>query len=318
MTSETYELLNAWESYADVGSVMVIVGVAGEGVEIAVKFLEKKNERLREWYERHELSIEFVGFVFWVMVVVGLGVEWRGNHKSSGIKEDDRARLTTILDATTRLAGQATERAAVLQSNSTALQLLVEQIRSNNLPINQPISDISGQAVINCRRISGPFWQPAEEVQVGLFESSTPETLHLGALGTLSGTTSHLSTHRVFSDPEKEFVTYAINLSLKGYVAEDGFMLNGHVIKDNSLITVKRFMDNIDTADIILKSFPKEAELLGGGVEVLINGTFKIRFKLLSAQNTDLRPSTRQASFNRVFLKAASGPLAATNNLWGN
>lgn len=96
-TSATSELLISWELYATVGSVMVIVGVAGEGVEIAVKFLEKRNERLRAWYERHALTVEFVGFVFWVMVVIGLMMEWRGNQKSTAIKEDETAELTKEL-----------------------------------------------------------------------------------------------------------------------------------------------------------------------------------------------------------------------------
>jgi len=67
---------------------MVIIGVAGEGVEIGLKLLRNRIRRIGHFFEKHELEIDFVGSVFWILVVIGLGMEWRGNHRASQIKYD--------------------------------------------------------------------------------------------------------------------------------------------------------------------------------------------------------------------------------------
>src|SRR5260221_14525485 len=85
-----------WERIADVGALLVIVGVVGEGLEIAIKVAEHaqpKYPRLKAWIEKpkirnkvnfskwlqwckiHELRIEVFGFIFWALVVLGLVVE---------------------------------------------------------------------------------------------------------------------------------------------------------------------------------------------------------------------------------------------------
>lgn len=129
MTALTSGLLSSWELYADVGLWMVVVGVAGEVVEIGIKhieqgrFLEHRGIQFNEWSKSHALEIEFLGFVFWILVVIGLVMEWRGSHKASGIRQDEIIRLTKTLDSTTMVARDAQLRVAHLTQSNSLLQI---------------------------------------------------------------------------------------------------------------------------------------------------------------------------------------------------
>jgi hypothetical protein len=60
MTAADAASLNSWESMADFGTWLVIIGVAGEGLEIGIKICEHKikSDRFSAWCEKHEFSID--------------------------------------------------------------------------------------------------------------------------------------------------------------------------------------------------------------------------------------------------------------------
>jgi len=53
-------VLKFWEALADWGTWLVIIGVAGEGIEILLKILERKckNEKFSGWYKKRDFAIE--------------------------------------------------------------------------------------------------------------------------------------------------------------------------------------------------------------------------------------------------------------------
>ncbi len=107
-------LVLSWEHFADVGAYFVIAGVAGEGLELLIKLFGWRFEKLRQWSKRYEPLIDFVAFLFLMMVVGGLWMEVRGSHNASAIR-------TGQLKATTKQAAEAIERAAVLNRQVAAI-----------------------------------------------------------------------------------------------------------------------------------------------------------------------------------------------------
>jgi hypothetical protein len=73
-----FSFCERWISFAweHPGIALVFIGVAGEGTDIFVKIFFKK------WSEKHHLAVELIGFVFWAMVVLGLGMEMGEAAKS--------------------------------------------------------------------------------------------------------------------------------------------------------------------------------------------------------------------------------------------
>jgi len=126
--------LDAWETLGDIGTVMVIIGVAGEGIEILVKWKRK------EWYHKNESKIDLIGGVFWMLVVAGLAIEFRGNYKAKKIEEENTARLNIEAANARREAGAANERAANSELKVAQLAIGVEQLRSNNLVLASAIA----------------------------------------------------------------------------------------------------------------------------------------------------------------------------------
>jgi hypothetical protein len=96
MTTLDSSALNSWGGWADVGCVLVIIGIVGEGAELIVKWGEK--ECFRKWFE-YRLNpnilssfVKFVGpiilpveTIFAFMVILGLSIEFLGTHKANGI-----------------------------------------------------------------------------------------------------------------------------------------------------------------------------------------------------------------------------------------
>src|SRR5437660_5235835 len=99
MTALDSSSLSHWEMIANVGAWLVIVGVAGEGFEIALKIIghRVRNEKFLSWYKKREFSIEVWGAVFWALLVAGLAIELKGGHEAKKImlRENDRLNLET-------------------------------------------------------------------------------------------------------------------------------------------------------------------------------------------------------------------------------
>lgn len=96
MTAFDSASLKHFESLADWGTKLVIIGVAGEGIELLIKFFEprlKKRLKWRHFFHKTDPWINAVGGVFWIMVVLGLCWEFSGNHKAKVILDKDNAEL---------------------------------------------------------------------------------------------------------------------------------------------------------------------------------------------------------------------------------
>jgi hypothetical protein len=132
--------LRFWESVADVATWAVIIGVAGEVIEILLKFLKLKFDKRRksdpqlhppkhiEWIERHDIGLEIFGGVFWMLVVLGLIFEWRGSHKAKDITDREARRLTQQLDAATTSAGEAKKETEQLRKANLELEKATRQL----------------------------------------------------------------------------------------------------------------------------------------------------------------------------------------------
>jgi hypothetical protein len=88
------------------GLVLVIVGVAGEGIEIVWKLLVRKRS------EKLDLALDSIGAFFWIILIVGLALEI-----------PDAARTDKEAAESNKLAGQANERASTNELAAKQLEI---------------------------------------------------------------------------------------------------------------------------------------------------------------------------------------------------
>src|SRR5581483_4401369 len=126
--------LEFWETIADVGTVLVMVGVTGEGLDIVLKICKRKvkNARFHNWLEKHDFAIEIWGAIFWIMVVVGLAIEFKGNHKAQQIVTVENTRMRQKAGDAIALAGMVSVQAASTSNNVAKMN-----------PTNQPVRSIT-------------------------------------------------------------------------------------------------------------------------------------------------------------------------------
>src|ERR1043166_10282605 len=107
MTSLDADSLKNWETLADWGTIFVIVGVAGEGIEILIKFFEPRLKQKQKWrhlFHKADPWINLVGGIFWMMVVLGLWAEFKGSRKSKIILDAENARVNQQAGTAFKLA----------------------------------------------------------------------------------------------------------------------------------------------------------------------------------------------------------------------
>ena len=112
------------------GAVLVFIGVVGEGVEIVLKFICENPSRT---FARR---LEFIGGIFWIVLVVGLWMEFSEAAKSDvevAQAEKDAAASVKTAAAARKEAGQANERAAEFELAAAKINKVAEELRSNNL-----------------------------------------------------------------------------------------------------------------------------------------------------------------------------------------
>lgn len=113
---------NGWEAFADVGTWMVIVGVAGEGIEIGIKLFERKYKWLEKWYDKHELAVDIFGAFFWFVVVLGLVIELKGNGEARIFADKENAVLVDKAEQARKESGQAIRDAALANEHTANLE----------------------------------------------------------------------------------------------------------------------------------------------------------------------------------------------------
>jgi len=173
MTAADAASLSSWESIANFGTWLVIIGVAGEGLEILFKICEHKfrENRFLKWCGAHEFWIDILGGICWIMVVIGLVMELRGSNEAQLIVKQENARVTKEAgEAVERAgnaekqAGHANERAAQLEKDAQSFRLKADSLEKELAaiePLNQPINSLFAVASITLSDV--PPWPEAQE-----------------------------------------------------------------------------------------------------------------------------------------------------------
>jgi hypothetical protein len=161
--SDLSSSLNAAIAAADFGARLVIWGIAVEAIDLIVKCGE--NERFCKWFgdpNRFEemnlkrlkkfseifhpwtLAIEIASFA---LVVYGLSIEVSGSNEAYRISDQQTAILNTeagearkTAGIAEREAGQAMERTQVLVQSNLLLAASLEELRSNNIVLDEQLS----------------------------------------------------------------------------------------------------------------------------------------------------------------------------------
>jgi hypothetical protein len=115
MTALDLSSLRFWEMFSEIGFVLVIVGVAGEVVELFERLVRKKSTRIN------------LARVFWAIVVAGLGMEFLGSHNAMRIADAENARLHVV-------ANLANERSESLSASNLVLQADVLKLQAKQKP----------------------------------------------------------------------------------------------------------------------------------------------------------------------------------------
>jgi hypothetical protein len=101
--------LKFWETFGELGFILVVIGVVGEGIEILPKLLKP------ELYERNKRTLEKIGLSFWIILILGLAAEFLGNHKAMRIANSINAKLNEEAANARKEAAEANERTAAIQ-----------------------------------------------------------------------------------------------------------------------------------------------------------------------------------------------------------
>ena len=105
--------------------MLVLVGVLGEGVELALKIWRE------ELYKKHERKIDVVGFIFWAIVVIGLAWEIPDASKSDKEADEAKTQLAILNNKTLELAYQydlSTNALAEAQARLASIRPLKERL----------------------------------------------------------------------------------------------------------------------------------------------------------------------------------------------
>jgi len=126
MTDLDASSLKFWESFSEFGFWLVIIGVFGESVDLLSKWVVRRRKTpLPEKIEKWLLPVESF---FWVILCIGLAMEFRGGHNAKQIADRENARLNGE-------AGQARKDAAVAMKQA-------EEIRHVNLDLQVKLLEV--------------------------------------------------------------------------------------------------------------------------------------------------------------------------------
>jgi hypothetical protein len=130
MISLDSDSLKFWQSFAEWGFGLVIVGVFGESVDLVAKWVVRcRKRRLPKQVDRWMLPLESS---FWIILCVGLAMEFLGGHKAMLIADRQNAILTDKAEQAGKDAEQAKERASKLDLVRVELEEKVEELRKKN------------------------------------------------------------------------------------------------------------------------------------------------------------------------------------------
>jgi hypothetical protein len=145
-------------------------------------------------------------------------------------------------------------------------------------PMNQPVSEIVGNATVEVMGPWGGFPMPIIGVDLQSYvileeSNAPPNTLMFGGQNVLYAidTTGHYTTS---TGPTTH--TYVMNIKRHPDFAHGPVQ----VIADFSQATTKMVMERINWTELHLALVPPQSEILGGSVEIVVNATVRKTFSV--------------------------------------
>lgn len=176
---------------------------------------------------------------------------------------------------------------------------------AKNSPLNQQVSDVSINAVLNVKGEYAPFLGEELSTWVTLNErnnmgSGVLNTLYLGGFSTLYSGKIQAGEHQ---ETGNNYKTYSIQFLPE---RRFGTPQNGFVIADRSPLTPELMLENITALMLHVNFISQDAEVVGGSAEIIINGTFRKTFQIYP-QKSDEAFTKQNPSFKGAFLWATNG-----------
>lgn len=236
----------------------------------------QKSELERGW------RILMTGIIFEVVAAFGISLVSGLEIADLSDKTADSKKRTATLESNNLL----------LRSNVAALEFRLIEASSNLVkidPLNQPISDISASVTVYMRttETGPPQTRPGPQPQncLVLLEKMNIQNEALGTnrVLCLAGFQCLLldgaEGFRHFGDTGPA-VAYSIHFRTDRLSSSSP--RTGYALADHSPITPKHILSNIEALEFDLDFIPRDAELVGGSAEILINATFRKQFQLVS------------------------------------
>ena len=264
--SELLSTFRFWTHLAEFGCVMVIIGIVGEGFELVVKWWKKRwfsvgfGNRLGnlsrvgvDWLIRRcrnrILEIETISLA---LVAAGLLIEIVSSHVAYGISDSQNDTLN--------------KEAADARRESKRLQLQIMETSNNvvkNDPRNANISDMSATSILI---VKGEVFNDLTNDDSGRVAKMTLwKNEKLGT--TLDALLANNFTRN--DDPRPlfgymGFREYGIRLHSFNFNAANGFEYPVKMI------------DEVHIVHIVLNFLPRDSEIAGGRVELVVNNDHKM------------------------------------------
>lgn len=186
MSPEDAAALKLWSALSLLGIVLVFVGVLMEGIELVVRIVAFfRRKRLSViWVKLPELKVpnwaHVVDHIGWFILLIGLGLEWKGHVRIEEITDREsrrlNAELTKAVDSSrlaTLHASKANERASLTESNNIVLRKELAELQSQ-----VQWRDISATQASNLVARLKPIVAASPMLDWTVFDA--PPTIHVG------------------------------------------------------------------------------------------------------------------------------------------
>jgi|ERR1700722_9488606 len=167
------------------------------------------------------------------------------------------------------------------EAHKTAIEI------ARNSPFNQEISDITINAVFNVKNSNVPYLGNELATWVSLSErgprnSNSPVFMTLGDFGLLCSETIRQGTHQEIGN---DYTIYSIQFRpLRQFTIPSG----GFEITNRQPVTAHMVLDRIHALMFHIEFLPKNSEIVGGGAEMVINGTFRTTFNVYPQKSDEV------------------------------
>jgi hypothetical protein len=182
------------------------------------------------------------------------------------------------ISATEARASAAEAANAANKANAALLRIAaVEKAVDSINPLNQPVSDVSAVVVFhvtgsNIDEVTRSLSRELPAGYLGLRWNGTNFPQGLNEFGSLQS--EQMSGNAGFHSDGRRFLFFKMNFQLRPL-----FMAKPHPPYTHPL-TVSDVMTNIDTLDVYATRLTNNAEVIGGHVDLLINGSVRKKFEI--------------------------------------